>query len=79
MKTNLGPMKYRIGDKVQYKFKDEVVEGVIWIADFGGSLEMLGKCHSYDIFGYIDGKQYLVKHVAEDLIIKIISRNNKIE
>lgn len=65
MHSNLGPMKYQVGEAVRFKFNDEVKVGKISIADFGGSLEMLGKCHSYDIAGQLDGKPCLFKHIPE--------------
>jgi len=77
MKSNLGPMKYHVGDNVIFDFNGKILEGRIWNADFGGSLEMLGKCHSYDLESQIDGETVLLKHVPEASVFKILSAKDK--
>ncbi|MGQ4558999.1 hypothetical protein ACUIJQ_06825 [Levilactobacillus hammesii] len=69
MNSNLGPMKYQVNDRVVFKFQDERLNGRIVVADFGGSLEMLGQCHSYDLVCQRDGKGWLIKHVPEQSIV----------
>ncbi|NLR31323.1 hypothetical protein [Levilactobacillus tujiorum] len=69
MNPKLGPMKYQLNDRVVFKFQDEVLKGRIVVADFGGSLEMLGKCHSYDLRCQRMGQGWLIKHVPENDII----------
>jgi len=71
-KYHLGSMKYHVDDNVVFRFRSKTVEGRIWNSDFGGSLEMLGKCHSYDLESQIDGETVLVKHVPEDSILKAL-------
>ncbi|WP_137625087.1 hypothetical protein [Lactiplantibacillus pingfangensis] len=71
--TNLGPMKYRIGDQVRFSPQGNCQVGEIKVADFGGSLEMLGKCHSYDIMGQFNGRACLYKHSPEADIEEVLT------
>ncbi|EJS62909.1 hypothetical protein ICY_04888 [Bacillus cereus BAG2X1-3] len=41
------PMKFQLGEKVSFKFGNEILIGTIDIRDFGGSIEH--DYHSYDI------------------------------
>ena len=60
---NLPPMKFNLGEKVQFKFNGNELVGVVEIADFGGSLEH--DYHSYDIFVAEDNCLY--KHIPEEV------------
>lgn len=54
-------MKFFKGQEVKFKFNDEILQGVIDILDFGGSLE--NEYHSYDIF--VESSNTLYKHIPE--------------
>lgn len=69
----LGPMLYKVGDIVNWSDGTEKHVGEIIIADFGGSLEMLGEQHSYDIRSVLNGKPTLVKHIPEAWIKQRLS------
>lgn len=58
---NLPPMKYLKEQEVKFNYHGEVLQGVIEILDFGGSLEH--SYHSYDI--YVEESNTLYKHIPE--------------
>ena len=58
-KGNFPPMKFNLGDKVQFICNGNELVGIVRIADFGGSLEH--DYHSYDIFA----EGCLYKHIPE--------------
>lgn len=59
---NLLPMKFKLGEKVQFTCNSNELVGIVEIADFGGSFEY--DYHSYDIFSE-DGCLY--KHIPEEV------------
>ncbi|PES65396.1 hypothetical protein CN507_17790 [Bacillus cereus] len=62
------PMKFNLGDIVQFKYNNEVIIGEIEIRDFGGSLEH--DYHSYDIL--VKEQNTLYKHIPErDILRKV--------
>lgn len=64
---NLPPMKYCKEQEVKFNYYGEVLQGVIEILDFGGSLEH--NYHSYDI--YVEKSNTLYKHIPEADVIEI--------
>lgn len=73
--NQLPPMQYRVGDVVAWPEGGQERIGTICIADFGGSLEMLGQSHSYDIMTLIDNQETLIKHIPEGKITRLISKS----
>jgi hypothetical protein len=61
IKKNLWPMKFSVGDIVEFKFEGNWKKGIVVICDFGGSLEH--DYHSYDI--EISEENMLYKHIPE--------------
>lgn len=82
----IGYPKYKLGDKVKFKFfNNEIREGIIEIIDKYGNIDNPDDV-SYDIMisDYIhpnDKTQTpglcLCKHISENSIIEFISENNK--
>lgn len=66
-KRNVPPMKYYRDQLVRFKVDGRVLQGVVKIADFGGSFE--NNFHSYDIF--VQAEDTLYKHVPEANIFEI--------
>ncbi|WP_035050907.1 hypothetical protein [Carnobacterium pleistocenium] len=64
---NLPPMKYLKEQEVKFNFNGEILQGVIEILDFGGSLE--NNYHSYDI--YVEESNTLYKHIPEADVFEI--------
>lgn len=64
---NLPPMKYLKEQEVKFNYCGEVLQGVIEILDFGGSLE--NNYHSYDI--YVDESNTLYKHIPEANVFEL--------
>lgn len=64
---NLPPMKYLKEQEVKFNYYGEVLQGVIEILDFGGSLEH--NYHSYDI--YVEETNTLYKHIPEANVFEI--------
>ena len=58
---NLPPMKYLKEQEVKFNFNGAILQGVIELLDFGGSLEH--EYHSYDIF--VEESNTLYKHIPE--------------
>lgn len=64
---NLPPMKYLKEQEVKFNYYGVVLQGVIEILDFGGSLEH--NYHSYDI--YVVESNTLYKHIPEADIFEL--------
>lgn len=64
---NLPPMKYRKEQEVKFNYYGEVLQGVIEILDFGGSIEH--DYHSYDI--YVEESNTIYKHIPEANVFEI--------
>lgn len=63
------PMKFQLGEKVSFKFGNQILIGIIDIRDFCGSIEH--NHHSYDIL--VEEQNMLYKHIPErDILSKII-------
>lgn len=69
-------MRYLVGDKVEFRFGDRIVEGQVYIADFMGSLE--NDYHSYDVMVTDGDHKCLYKHLPEADLIKLIEPSEKI-
>ena len=55
------PMKFNVGDNVEFKWENSWKKGIVYICDFGGSVEH--DYHSYDI--EIKEENMLYKHIPE--------------
>ena len=73
MKEKFTPMKYSLGEEVQFKVNTLILSGVIYVADFGGAVGQ--DYHSYDIF--VEKENCLHKHVPEKNISKILRKADK--
>lgn len=63
-------MKYLVGDRVKFKWAQEVREGTIFVADFMGSLE--NDYHSYDIKIESGDNAGLYKHLPEADVTELL-------
>lgn len=66
MNGKFPPMKYSLGEEVQFKVNTFILSGVIYVADFGGAIGQ--PYHSYDVF--VEEENCLYKHVPEKNILK---------
>jgi hypothetical protein len=60
---NFPPMKYQVGDFVEFEIDHEDLQGKIVVADFGGSME--NDYHSYDVS--VEGRGWY-KHIPERML-----------
>lgn len=65
-------MKFQLGEKVSFKFGNQILIGTIDIRDFGGSIEH--DYHSYDIL--VKEENMLYKHIPERDVFKLTHSEN---
>lgn len=65
-----GKPKFKYGEKVQFKFGDEIKEGTIYIIDKYGTWDDPSDV-SYDIMSTFEGKECLFKHISEKYVMPI--------
>ncbi|KAB2353656.1 hypothetical protein [Bacillus toyonensis] len=66
------PLKFQLGEKVSFKFGNQILIGTIDIRDFGGLIEQ--EYHSYDIL--VKEENMLYKHIPEHDVFKLTHSEN---
>lgn len=66
-----GKPKYKLNDTVEFKVRDEILQGYIFIIDKYGTFDNPTDV-SYDIM--VESKNCLYKHVTEKLVIRKVRK-----